>query len=856
MPGKVKVQIVAGRDLPVMDRANNSTDAFVEIKFASATFKTDVCRRSLNPQWNSEWYRFEVDDEDLQDEMLQIRVFDHDTYSAHDAIGKVYIDLNPLLMKDRAHSISGWFPVYDTMHGIRGELNVVVKLELFTDFNKFRQSSCGVKFFYTSGVPCGYSVRAIHGFVEELVVNDDPEYDWINKIRSMRASNEARQIQFSKLSGELQRKIGIKVLEMCGNAVIGYRQCIDLEGESGVVVRGIGTSVTLQKYSAFNLTPPITVSPGKDMLLSEEGTSPHSPNYIITSGRRSYSPACNLLSPGRRSSDSDTGTPPKADSLHGSSSSGGGGGGVFSASRVPVCRSVMEQETIDMMDYPFFTIKSFPPGFLVHLGGVVSARSVKLLDKIHNPDEPETRDAWWTELRTEIRCHARTMGCHAVVGYCEETTISDELIILSACGTAAIVNLYLRTLPAPLNLSFERQQFDKKLHVDVNLANQASAEPGHQCRRCNVPDILFTTIELPVELPIVGKGCLIQARVFRQKKDGKGEANAKEISESLPFMEIELHSQLANKLKVKGMNSLYGLKIQFSVGECLIVAIATATAVFSAPIPAPRIPKAIRKSISSSSANAVPDVQQKLLDTIYHNKKIYGLLDSDLPVEEYVSQNEQPPDDVDELTSNAGIAKDVGVSKEKDLFVLEVDDTDDFQALSVLLDPLTPEGFDLCNTETVPGFNNIVTNLQMFTQVWRDQLKPDQLSSMKSIAVLFDSMMRSLCFKLRSMVPCALCHLNFDVEIPEEDEIQITINGMCVSLAEPVNISRHHNPSQSSAAHQEKQNKVSGQSDGEDLMFQMEMGTQDGFNTSTRHTDLIKGIKGLALSDGYWKLIS
>jgi len=38
-----------------------------------------------------------------------------------------------------------------------------------------------------------------------------------------------------------------------------------------------------------------------------------------------------------------------ADSLHGSSSSGGGGGGVFSASRVPVCRSVMEQETIDMM---------------------------------------------------------------------------------------------------------------------------------------------------------------------------------------------------------------------------------------------------------------------------------------------------------------------------------------------------------------------------------------------------------------------------------------------------------------------------------------------------------------------------
>ena len=45
------------------------------------------------------------------------RVLDHDTYSAHDAIGKVYIDLNPLLAKEHASVISGWFPIYDTMHG-------------------------------------------------------------------------------------------------------------------------------------------------------------------------------------------------------------------------------------------------------------------------------------------------------------------------------------------------------------------------------------------------------------------------------------------------------------------------------------------------------------------------------------------------------------------------------------------------------------------------------------------------------------------------------------------------------------------------------------------------------------------
>jgi len=38
-------------------------------------------------------------------------------------------------------------------------------------------------------------------------------------------------------------------------------------------------------------------------------------------------------------------------------------------------------------------------------------------------DEPETRDAWWSEVRTEIRSHARAMGCNAVVGYNESSSI-------------------------------------------------------------------------------------------------------------------------------------------------------------------------------------------------------------------------------------------------------------------------------------------------------------------------------------------------------------------------------------------------------------------------------------------------
>jgi hypothetical protein len=85
-----------------------------------------------------------------------------------------------------------------------------------------------------------------------LVINDDPEYQWIDKIRTPRTSNETRQKLFSKLSGELQRRIGLKVLEMDANCVLGYLQNFDLEGEHGIVVRGIGTAACITKQISSN----------------------------------------------------------------------------------------------------------------------------------------------------------------------------------------------------------------------------------------------------------------------------------------------------------------------------------------------------------------------------------------------------------------------------------------------------------------------------------------------------------------------------------------------------------------------------------------------------------------------------
>uniref|UniRef100_A0AAX7USI3 C2 domain-containing protein 5 n=1 Tax=Astatotilapia calliptera TaxID=8154 RepID=A0AAX7USI3_ASTCA len=773
MPGKLKAKIVAGRHLPVMDRASDLTDAFVEVKFGNTTFKTDVCPKSLNPQWNSEWFKFEVDDEDLQDEPLQITVLDHDTYSANDAIGKVYIDIDPLLYSEAASVISGWFPIYDTIHGIRGEINVIVKVELFNDLNRFRQSSCGVKFFCTTCIPQCYRATLVHGFVEELVVNEDPEYQWIDRIRTPRASNEARQRLISLMSGELQRKIGLKVLEMGGNAVVGYLQCFDLEGESGLVVRAIGTACTLDKLSSGTPASNACNSPskdGKEALPTSSSPPPFSP-----------SKPCSRQS---SSSDTDLSLTPKT------------GKNTWPRPSFPF--SSLPSPTLHIGEFPFFTLTSFPPGFLLHVGGVVSARSVKLLDRIHNPDEPETRDAWWEEIRQEIKSHARALGCHAVVGYSESTSICEEVCILSASGTAAILNpRYMREgcldigctdhrfeEPSPPNCGFCHIPYD-----ELNMPFPAQLTYCYHCRRQKVPDVLFTTIDLPSEAAVAGKGCLIQARLCRLKKKAQGEANATAISNLLPFMEYELHTQLMNKLKLRSMNALFGLHIQISVGENMLLGLASATGVYLTALPAPGGIQIAGKTPGDLSSEHISSIQKRINDTIAVNKELYQINPPELAEEGVGSPIPEPrhrsrlfrshsesSDELSELDLSHG---------KKDAFVLEIDDTDAVEDIhSLLIDAPPPTGFYSCNTENMPGISNWTSGVQMFTSVRVLRLSNANLTNQglnKIFTDLCENLLKSFYFKLRSMIPCCLCHLNFTVAVPEEELIQVTVTAVAMT---------------------------------------------------------------------------
>eukprot|EP00741_Cyanophora_paradoxa_P014632 tig00020816_g14112.t1 len=663
MPSLLKIRIGSARNLPVMDRSSELADAYVEIKFADQeTQKTEVKRKSLNPVWNED-FRFEVqDDSHLQDAPLEIKVYDHDILSSDDIIGSVYLDLNSLLLEESegSQSIAGWFPIHDTLRGIRGELYLVVKLSVFGDLNPFRESSAGVAFFSVSCTPANYRIEAVCGFVEELVAEEDPEYHWADNFRTTRVSNDARQMLLYNMAGKVRRLLGRKVLDLGGNAVIGYRQHVDLEGQYGVVVRGYGTACVLARGREEGGASEHADSAGGLAGLAGLGGGPAS-----TPPAAPRPPASSEDGPGTAADGPESGDllpsatalrtgPPRPPSRPLPDLSGAGavstvsrgkgarrgtagddhGGRILghrARSMVPGAAGGVGPLAPDSV--PFVTLEAFPPGVLSRIGGMVTARAVKLLS---SRDREETRDAWWAEVREEVRGHARSLRCTHIVGYRELVTIEDDLIVLSAYGTAAVLDWASRAgadrEAAPGAPERDRDR-DERAEGDPPQRRRRRRRVGFRrreppCAMCHVPyqrrgapfpmkllpcgicgrkivpEVLLATVEPPALLPVASRGRFVEARVCREKKKAGGESNAIAVSETIPFLEYDLYSQLMNKLMIQGMNMAFGITLQLVVGQTQIASMATCTAFYSPALPTPPLLR-LSRNFQGSSASEV-----------------------------------------------------------------------------------------------------------------------------------------------------------------------------------------------------------------------------------------------------------
>ncbi|KAF9211856.1 hypothetical protein BGZ59_007512 [Podila verticillata] len=832
MPCILKIKVIGARDLPVMDKASDLTDAYVEVRFADfEAQRTTVCRKTLNPD-----FRFEVtDDADLQNEPLELKVLDYDAITANDSVGSVFIDLNPLLPVNSPWQIAGWFPIYDTIRGIRGEVNVQVKLQFFGDVNPFKDSSAGIMFFSTTSLPAGYQIVAMHGFVDAIVNEDDPEYHWSDSFRTQRSSNEARQRLLFRLSGQLRRLLGKETLDMGGNAVLGYQQCFDLESEEhAITARAVGTAVKIAMVAnsipvdRFQQSLTINELHTEDILtstLDEQGSSP-----VNTGSAAETTPQ---LSTQRRRGSSFSSD---------SSSSTDSAPSIASGAKNSI-------NNYKYLEQQIFTLHEFPPGTVFNLGGIVSARSVKLIEN----DDVETRDAWWDELRDEVKSHARVLGCSHIIGYQEQATINDELIVLSAVGTAANLDMTAFTpgffdtnknlsrsgsisrsyvdnpmenlstsiggAKASFQNSLKEQQWMDMLAKRKSKRKQPSAcrmchIPFHRksspfpmslvkCQKCKkkyVPEILLSTVEPPAELGVVGQSAFVEAHVCRAKKRKDGESNASIVSDAIPFVEYDLHRQLMYKLKIHGLNAIFGLRFQITVGDSLIVAVACGTAMYLSALPTPPALRISRNlDVIDEEDKKLLEMQRKIMELSETNRQNLEAaklreFEENRGAAAAITDGTQIGHQDDD---SSGSSSDSDDEAEKDNYqtnvVIQIDDDADEDLMAVLLDPVFTDGFLICSTETLPNHPYFVStdpmipdNAHLITTVKQGHINMISHHPNRQLAALFRSIYEDLRFRLSYFTDCVLAGISYNIQLPRANEVQIQLTAVALGQQRPV----------------------------------------------------------------------
>ncbi|RQM23253.1 hypothetical protein B5M09_002650 [Aphanomyces astaci] len=679
MPCTIKIRLVEARGLPVVERASKVADAYVDITFASFEARSTVSKKSLTPRWDEE-FRFDVvDDAVLQSQPIMFKVMDHDVYTTDATIGIVYVDLNCILMKEGC-SVQGWYPIYDTLLGVRGELHLVIRLHYFGDINPFRESSAGVQFFSLSTLdPAIFTTQRMLGFVEELVVHADPEYSWSDSFRTSRKSNEYRQLLLYKLSSQ--------VSTMVRNVL--YISSAPHPHVSGMVARACGTAVFLV---------PTTDTSGVAAPIDGDVDA-------LISG---------LLKRSVGTDDAATLPSPSVDAAAGSADQGSGSPRLATMASLRKFTSTFKpQRTTKTFELgahdeiQLLTVKAFHPDTRVRLGGIVTARSVKFLGKMATKlADQETRDSWWLELREEVRAHAQSLQCSFVIGYNESCTIHDDVCVMSACGTAAVVKYPKK--PRRPTAAFPPDATAAPLSaadaLDASPQLSRSAMRMVRCGVCGrkwVPEMLLCSTEPLCGMAITGSGTFIQARVCRQRRRGTGDANATIVSEALPFLEYEMHRQ------------------------CVV----------------PPEFKAERAKIDSDDRLGHKRALRKLKkkdDVIERKPSMEGTVEVLVVADEDKGSSSDSSSESDDEVVNSDSNGD-----NKHPFVLEIDDETDEDLMSVLLEQPLPEGVSICNTDSLPGTTQHGANIHLFLSMKRVEWDEEHTRDTR-VNVLFSHVFKML----------------------------------------------------------------------------------------------------------------
>lgn len=148
------------------------------------------------------------------------------------------------------------------------------------------------------------------------------------------------------------------------------------------------------------------------------------------------------------------------------------------------------------------------------------------------------------------------------------------------------------------------------------------------------------------------------------------------------------------------MNGLFGLTIQVSIGENMLVAVATGTGAYLSALPPPTPPKI--SSGKGAVCSKLKEIQNLITESLARNREHYGIPvlgngsieDVDNEVFEAESKEHLEVIDSHHIISSSPIAPN-GIdltNGNKESCVLEVDDTEDADIISLMIDTDVPKG--------------------------------------------------------------------------------------------------------------------------------------------------------------------
>jgi uncharacterized protein YbjQ (UPF0145 family) len=262
-----------------------------------------------------------------------------------------------------------------------------------------------------------------------------------------------------------------------------------------------------------------------------------------------------------------------------------------------------------------------------------------------------------------------------------------------------------------------------------------------------------------------------------------GEAKSTSVSESIPFAQYDIHRQLMYKLRIYGLNAIFGLKIQVSIGEGIITAVATGTAFYVKALPAQPALK-MRRTLDVVDAEDVLllETQRRLMaKSEVNRKKIEEILSAEMAQEIMTSfdsglddHSMSEPSSEEELDPNDMPEKS---RMQQRAMVIEIDDEQD-EDLVLFLDDVWNENFQLCNIDRLPtDAASQMDNSQMVTIVKQRMIDPSHHPN-RQLANIFKSMYQDLAFQMSFLSPCTVTGVTYTVQIPKSNLVQIFMTAM------------------------------------------------------------------------------